>query len=251
MSREPAFDIEVTADGDLSETLIVGVADIGVAGLTAVDYLTTRPEASQIGHVRTRNVPDITPFSEGEPRRPMRLYDAPEASASVFLSEVLLPLGAAEAVAESLFGLVDRTGVEEVVVLFGAPFPHRETEHEVFHVSTAAFRERRLAETDVKPLPNGFFDGVVGELVTRGLDDGAPPVGVLVTPAHPPGPDLDGALRLLDAYGSVFDTDIDRTELATRSEEMKTYYQGLADRMETLRESERSGQDYPADRMYM
>lgn len=250
MPTDPSFEVEVSEDADLGETLVVGVADIGVAGLTTVDYLTSHAETSQIGHVRSHNVPDITPFSEGVPRHPIRLYSTAETDHSVLLSEVLLPVGAADRIAEAVFEWAQAAGFEEIVVLFGAPFPHGEAEHTVFHVSTEGFRDRRLADTDIQGLPGGFFDGVVGELVTRGLEPETPDVGVLVTPAHPPGPDLDGALRLLGGFERVYDLDVDESELRTRAEEMKQYYQGLAERMQSLQENERN-RDYPEDRMYM
>jgi uncharacterized protein len=250
MPTDPAFEVDVDEDADLGETLVVGVADIGVAGLTTVDYLTSHAETSQIGHVRTHGVPDITPFSEGVPRHPIRLYSTAETDLSVLLSEVFLPVGAADRIAEAVYEWAQSTGFEEIVLLFGAPFPHGEAEHTVFHVATEGFREHRLADTDIEGLPGGFFDGIVGELVTRGLEPETPEVGVLVTPSHPPGPDLDGALRLLEGFERVYDVDVDESELQTRAEEMKQYYQELANRMQNLQESEGS-RDYPEDRMYM
>lgn len=250
MPTDPSFEVDISEGADLGETLVVGVADVGVAGLTTVDYLTSHAETTQIGHVRTHDVPDITPFSEGKPRHPIRLYSTAETDHSVLLSEVFLPVGVTDRIAEAVFEWAQSAGFEEIVVPFGAPFPHGEAEHAVFHVATEGFRERRLADTDIRPLPSGFFDGVVGELVTRGLDSDALDVGVLVTPAHPPGPDLDGALRLLEGFERVYDVDVDESELQTRAEEMKQYYQGLASRMQRLQESE-SRRDYPEDRMYM
>lgn len=250
---EPTFEVAVPSEVDTGETLVVGVADVGVAGLTAVDYLASHGGTTRIGHVGTRAFPDITPFADGRPRHPMRLYALEEPRMTLFVSEVFLPVWAADPVTDALFEWVSNSGIEEVVVLFGAPFPHAEHEHAVFHVSTDEFRERHVADSDIDPLPGGFFDGVVGELVTRGLDADAPATGVLVTPAHVPGPDIEGALRLLDGLRTVYGVDVDRTELEERSEEMKRYYQELANRMEALREGDQPlhARDYPEDRMYM
>ncbi len=77
--------------------------------------------------------------------------------------------------------------VEEVAFLHGVPFPHGPEEHTVFHVSTPAIRDNRLQHSELESLGGGFLDGVVGELVTRSLDDESPPVGVFITPIHPPG----------------------------------------------------------------
>lgn len=253
MTDTPSFEITVPSDITLGETLIVGVADIGVSGLTAVDYLTTHTEATQVGHVRTENLPDISPFSEGRPRYPLRLYRMADSPLSVFISEVFLPVWAADSLVDELFEWLPETEIEEIAVLLGAPFPHGEREHTVFHVATDPFRERHLEETEISPLSGGFFDGVVGELVTRGLDPDAPSVGVLITPAHYPGPDLEGALRLLDSLETIYDIDVDEAELRDRADEMKQYYQELTARMQSLRENEPplGSRDYPEDRMYM
>lgn len=253
MSREPTFEIAVPPDVTPDETVVVGVADVSVAGLTAVDYLVSHLTTDQIGHVETQNVPDITPFSEGRPRHPMRLYDVRETNLTVFISEVFLPVWTADQVADALFDWIRTTDESEIVVLFGAPFPHADEEHDVFYVGTDAFRERHVADSEIEPLAGGFFDGVVGELVTRGLQPDAPPTGVLVTPAHYPGPDLDGALRLLDGFESVFDVAIDEAELLERSEDLKQYYQELSDRMQTLQGGDQAGlgKEYPDNRMFM
>jgi uncharacterized protein len=88
--------------------------------------------------------------------------------------------------------------------------------------------------------------------MTRALDGDAPPVGALVTPTHPPGPDLDGALRFLEALETLCDLSVDETDRRGRTEEMRTYDQKLAERMQSLGQSEPlSGHDYPEDRMDM
>lgn len=255
MPTEPSFDVTVTSDVDPGERVIVGIADIGVAGLTAVDYLTTHVETEQIGHVTSHNLPDITPVSDGTPRRPIRLYSTLDSDLTVILSEVFLPVWAADPVTEALFDWISTNDLREITVLYGAPFPHSEEEHVVFHVGTDAYREKHFAHEDpgIEPLPGGFFDGVVGELITRGLDTDSPPVGALVTPSHVPGPDIDGALRLIDGLESVYDIHVDEAELKERSEEMKQYYEELAQRMESFRGGDQSigNQDFPHDRMFM
>lgn len=252
MSREPAFDVVLTEAVTPGETLLVGVAGVGIAGLTAADYLVTHVETTQIGHVRARNLPDTVPFSAGEPRHPIRLYSTVDSDVTVLISEVFVPVGVAGRFVETLVEWATRHRLEEATVLYGAPFPHSETEHAVFHVSTPAYRRRTLDESGVKPLAGGFFDGVVGELLTRSLDEEFPPTGVLVTPTHPPGPDLNAALRLLDAVESVHGIVIDEAELRSRVEEMEQYYRELDERMQALQEGQHSDQqEYPDDRMFM
>lgn len=249
MAPDPTFVVD--HEGEPGEHLLVGLAGPGVAGLTAVDYLVEHVGATRTGHVASRNLADITPFSDGEPRRPVRLYDLDGADVTVLLSEVSVPVWAADAFATAVAEWVSETDVADVTVLHGGTFPHSEEQHALFHVATDAYRDRRL-DGDVAPLPGGFFDGAVAELLTRALDGDLPPTGVLVTPGHEPGPDLDAALLLLDGAESVLGLDVDETELTERSEQMRQYYSALAERMETLQEGDQlGGREFGEDRMYM
>jgi uncharacterized protein len=256
MSEDPSFTVESTSETPPGERLLVGMAGVGVAGLTAADYLVNNVETEQIGHVRTRNLPDLTPFTNGQPRHPIRLYSATDSDVTVLISEVFLPAWVADPLTDALLDWADGHGIEEVTVLQGTPFPHREEEHLVYHVATDAYREAHFPAEggpDVEPLAGGFFDGVIGELLVRALDDEAPATGVLVTPTHPPGPDLDAAVRLLDALEPVCGIEVDEGELRERAQEMERYFTELAERMQAMQESENTteGQDYPANRMFM
>lgn len=98
-----------------------------------------------------------------------------------------------------------------------------------------------------------MLDGIAGEALLRGLDDTFPPSGVIVTPAHLPGPDFSGALALLSGLATVHGLAIDDAALRERSEQLREYYEGLVDRMQTLQESDATAanRDFPEDRMYM
>jgi uncharacterized protein len=252
MVAEPSFEVRLDPDvrAEPGTRLIVGTAGLGVAGLTATDYLVNNVETTQIGHVRTRNLPDITPFSEGQPRHPLRLFSTADSDLTVLLSEVFLPVSVSDPLAAAVIDWADTAGIEEITVLYGAPFPHADSEHRVYHVATEAYRQRHFAgeQPAIEPLPGGFLDGLVGELVTRSLEATAPRTGVLLTPTHTPGPDLEAAIRLLDALEPVYGLDVDETELRDRATRMAQYYEDLAERMQTLQAGDR---DYPSDRMYM
>jgi uncharacterized protein len=250
---EPSFEVRARADADYGSTLLLGTANPGLAGLSVADYLVRSTGTESAGHVRALGLADVTPFTAGEPRHAFRLYPLAGADLTLLASEVFLPVGAAEAFADSLLEWTAAAGVDEVVVCHGVPYPHGPEEHRVFHVATAGFRERRLtapdaAEPTVPPMPGGFLDGVVGELMTAGLEDETV-VGALVTPTHPPGPDLEAALRFLETLESLYDLSIDPTGLRERAAEQRRYFAELADRVQSLDRGETS--DYPADRMFM
>jgi uncharacterized protein len=182
----------------------------------------------------------------------MRLFSSSDSDLCLLMNELFVPVWASEAFADAVVSWTAEHGIEELCLIHGVPFPHGPDEHVVFHVGTPAFREHRIGDSELRPLAGGFFDGLPGELMTRALDGDLPPTGALVTPTHPPGPDLDAAIRFLESFEALYEASVDETELRTRAEEMRNYYQGLAERMQNLGQGEAlPSHDYPEDRMYM
>lgn len=255
MAQNPSFSVAVSTEIEPEATLMVGLADLGVAGLSAVNYLITQTDTTQIGHIRSSQLPGVTPVEDGRPRHPIRLFDCEEADLTILVCEVFLPVGAAEPFVEALLEWVNGTGITEVIALQGLYVRHSEDEHVVLRAGTDDFHDRHFGsrqpeQSSIEPLSGGLFDGVVGELLTRSLAEEAPPVGALVTPAHPPGPDLEGAIRLIEAVESVSGLAVDGAALREEAREMERHFEELAHRMRTL-QKERGRQEYPEDRMFM
>lgn len=252
MVSEPTYDVSISDDRPIEGPLLVGLSNVGLAGLTAVDHLITHHEFDRIGYVRYRGLPGITPVENGEPRHPIRLYASAESDFAVLLNELFVPVWAAEGLSDGIFEWVATTDIDEIAVFHGVPYPHGPDEHDVFYVATSEYEEQRLAGADVSPVGGGVLDGVTGELIGRSLEKEAPPIGAYVTPIHPPGPDLEAALRFLGLLRTVYDLDIDDRQLRERSAELQQYYAELANRMESLDTQDGMGaQHFPEDRMFM
>jgi len=132
----PAFEFDVAPDAVAGSRLVVGTASPGMVGLSAVDYLVTHADTTQIGQVTARGLPDVTPFSDGTPRYPSRLYSVADVDVTVLLSEVFLPVGVGEPFVDALVDFTDGHGIEEVTVVYGVPFPPGPDEHAAFYVAT-------------------------------------------------------------------------------------------------------------------
>lgn len=241
--RDPT--IAVHEDRAVTEPVVAGFSQFGLAGLTAVDYLTDQLEMDPVGHVRTDGLPSITPFTAGRPRHPTRLHADEDVPVTALVGEQFLPLWAAEPFCASLLEWIDSSAVDELCVLTGVPVPHGPDDHRAFWIATEDYRERRLADSELAPMGNGFLDGVPAALLERGIDTDLA-VGVLVTPVHPQAPDAEAALRLLEALVSIYDLDVDTGPLESFAEEVRGYYGELAARLEEQAEADR-----PEDRMYM
>lgn len=253
MSQTGSFHVEGTSGHHTGETLILGQSHVGMAGVTAADYLVRHLDSTKIGHVSPSELPAIAPFEDGVPRHHSRLYTLDQYDITVLVDELFVPVAAARSYVDGVLEWARDRAISEVMVLHGVPFPHGPDEHEVFYVATPDYRERRLSGTTLQALKGGYLDGVVGELVTRSLDDQAPETGVFVTPTHPPGPDVDAALKLLAAIEDICGFDVDETELREYGTQLKQYYEQLGERMAALSEGEDDlgSHDYPEDRMYM
>jgi predicted ATP-grasp superfamily ATP-dependent carboligase len=64
MSPDSNFEVDVSPDIEPGQTLLVGLSSVGLAGLTAVDYLVRHSDAEEIGHVSPDELPAITPIED-------------------------------------------------------------------------------------------------------------------------------------------------------------------------------------------
>ena len=236
---------EITAAPERVTTLVCGFSRFGLAGLTAVDYLADHLEMAPIGHVKTAELPAITPFENGVPRHHTRLFSRDDLDVVFLVNELFVPLFAADSLARSILDWMDANAIGEVAVLAGVPVAHGPEEHRVFHVATEDYRERRLDGADIPGMGNGFLDGVNASLLSRGLDTDLR-TGVFLTPVHAQAPDVEAALRLIDGFEAVYGLDVDSGPLEEFAKEVQQYYRELAGRLQNVEQSH-----MPEDRMYM
>jgi len=242
-SSTPQF--AVTDDTVDIDTLVVGFTEYGLAGLTAVDYLSDRLDMRQVGHLEAAGPPHITPFEGGVPRHHTRLHVDESRSLGVVVGERMVPVETAKGVADAVWALTDRLAPGSLSVLTGVPVAHGPDDHVPFYIATEDYRERYLADSDIRPMGTGFLDGVMADLVASGIDEDLP-VGVFTTPAHPQAPDAAAAIRLLEALTDTHEIDVDTGPLEAFAATVEAQYRALAERIESAGEAA-----IPDDRMYM
>ena len=241
--RRPQFDVRLD---DPSGTLVAGFAEYGLAGLTAVNYLAEQLGLEETGHVSVEELPAITPFENGTPRHHTRLYSKPELDVTVLVGELFVPPGAADPFGEAVLQYATEHEIEEVVVLSGVPLAHGPDDHRAFYVASRDYQAARLGgDHDIRPMSGGFLEGVNGELMQRAIDT-ALKTCVLTTPVHERAPDVEAALRLLEAFDAVYELDLDTGPLEEFAASVAEQYEELAARLEELRE-----EPPHHDRMYM
>jgi uncharacterized protein len=237
---------EIEHGGEASETLVVGVSEFGLAGLTAVDYLVETLGLEKTGHVTTDDLPSITPFEDGRPRHHTRFFSSDEVDFTVLVGEMFVPLDAARSFSDAMTGWMAENDVSEIVFLSGIVGPHGPDQHDVFYVATDDYRNR--VEDSFEAMGGGFFEGVHAELLARGIDTSVA-VGVLATPVHPPAQDVDAAVRLIDAFDRVYGVEVDTEPLEEYARNLQQHYEQLSDRMRKMEEESR--RRVTEDRAYM
>lgn len=235
----------ITHDTQTGETLLVGLSAFGLAGLTAVDYLTDQLDLESTGHITAEQLPSITPFENGRPRHHTRLYSRSDLDVTVLVGELFVPVWAADPFSRAILDWTEGNDVDEIAVLSGVPLAHGPNEHRLFYVATEDYYEGRIEGTDLDPMGRGFLDGVNASLIQRGMNTDLG-VGVFVTPAHAQTPDIDAALRLLSVVKSVYELEVDTGPLEGFADEVRQHYAQLSERLAAAEERER-----PEDRMFM
>lgn len=234
----------VSAGAETSESLIAGFSSFGLAGLTAADYLVDQLDLVETGHVTAAGLPSITPFEEGVPHHPTRLFSREDLDVTVLMGELFVPPFAGEALSGAILEWTEQQDVRDIAVLSGVPIAHGPDEHRTYYVATEDYKQRRLAETDVAPMGRGFLDGSNAALVEQGMDSSLG-VGVYITPVHEQVPDVEASIRLIETVTDVYDLSVDAGPLQAFAAEVQQYYTGLAERMAAREE------DVGEDRMYM
>jgi len=248
MDPQPTVDatFEIHEAGDTAgEALIAGFSEYGLAGLTAANYLVEQLGLDERGHVTAPDLPTITPFDEGVPRHPIRLFSSDSTPVVVLVGELFVPTAAARSFSDALLSWTEAVEISETVVLSGVQMPHAEEDHRTFYVATDDYQRARLADADVPPMASGFTDGVKASLLARGIDSRLRAC-VYVTPAHAQAPDAEAALRLVETVDDVYDLGVDTGPMESFASQIQRHYQDLAERIERAR-----AEQQPEDRMYM
>jgi len=241
---DPSFEVYEDESTD-ADVLLAGFSEYGLAGLTAVDYLVDHLDMTDRGHVTTPDLPTITPFDQGTPRHPIRLFGHDDLPIAVLVGELPVPLMAARSFSSALLDWTEAAGVGEIAVLSGVPMAHTESDHRTFYVATEDYRQHRLADADVPPMGSGFTDGVKASLLSQGMES-ALRVCVYTTPAHPQTPDVPAALRMIETIDEVYGLDVDTGPLEDFAADVEQYYAELAEHVQRTQEEQ-----LPEDRMYM
>lgn len=248
MPQESQQEFAISTAEPPSNAIVAGFTQPGLAGLTGVEFLVDQLDLTETGHVTASGLPTLTPFEEGRPRHHTRMLSHDDIDVTVLIGELFVPLQAATTFSDAILDWVESHDTDEIAILSGVPVPHGPDDHQTFYVATEDFLSGRLEDTSITPMGNGFLDGINAALVERGMSSDLQ-VGVLVTPVHALTPDVDAAIRLVEAVNDLYQVDVDTGPLEAFGEEVAGYYSELQEHLQ--RRTEDRDTQMPEDRMFM
>ena len=225
-----SFRLDFTADEPPEATVIAGFPGPGMAAVSANQYLIEQMDLEQNGHIHAEGLPAITPYENGRPYHPTRLFSTDELPVTVLTSELPVPVQLSEPFGRVLLDWIEDRDVKEVTLL--TTIPQLDSGKSVSYVASEDYVDHRLTDTPFEPLTGGFLTGVNAGLIDRAIDTELR-VGVIATGVHPYRPlDPEATLRLVDAMMTLYGFDVDVEQLREFAGRMRQHYEELTEQIE-------------------
>ena len=240
MSRRveiPEVNIVETEKAELKEPLVVlGFAGAGLVGGIAVTHIIDQLKMKKIAHVRSRYMPPVVVFMDGQLRYPFRIYSDKEGKLCAIVCEIPLRSDGLYPIASALLDWAEEKGAKELVILEGAAVRGIPKKRKPF---CAAEPEKRkeCEEKGVKMVSAGMIRGIAGSILNECLTRKITGVAFL-TPAVAFMPDPEGAAVLIEALNDVYGLKVDTKELLNKAEEIKQKLKEMAQRHQRMRKAE-------------
>lgn len=224
------FALEFETDQPPESTLVVAFPEPGLAGLSANQYLIETLDLTEVGYIQTRGLPAITPYANGRPHHPARLFSGPGFDYTVLTCEVPIPAQFAGPFGRRLAEWLEHHAVEEMTLL--TTVPHLEFSQGLYHVASRDYAEKRLGDETTTPLSGGFLTGVNATLVDQAIETNFR-AGILATGGNPYVPvDGEATLRLVEGFADLYDIEVDTDTLKKFAEESSQYHRELSAQIE-------------------
>jgi uncharacterized protein len=167
-----------------SPTLIEGLPGHGMVASIAADRITDRLGLEHYGSVHSEDLPAATTFEDGRVRDLVRVYAGAEPALLTLQSDVPIPPGAFDSLAECILSdLVGSFG--RAVFLAGVPAQDEDDHGRVSAIATTDALETEIRATDIALAEGaGIVGGVTGALA-QACYHADVPAAVLLVRANP------------------------------------------------------------------
>ena len=219
-----------------SPIIFAGFVGPGLSGPLSVGYMIEKLKMREVGYLRSRHLPPSTVFIQGRLRHPFRFYSNDEGTICAIICEIPLKVEGLFDIATTVLDWAESKGTREFVILEG--FASKEHDGKVFCAAEEDLC-RIMSDKGIQMISQGFITGVPGSILNECLVRKIRAIMLLANANHSM-PDTIAAASLIEAVNSVYETDIDTSDLRREQEKIGIEYKELSEKYKEHRQSDSS-----------
>lgn len=228
---------------------VIGVPDVGLVGLIAVNHIIHDLEMSEAGYLESEAFSPIMVVHKGDPKAPFRLYSREGLVA--LTSEVPIHASVISPLARSVVSWVKARDIKLLVSVSGIAVPNRlDIENPaVYGVASSSSEKVLLRETGIQLLEEGFMVGPHALILRECLKEKIPNV-VLLAQSHYQYPDPGAAASMIAALNKLLGLDVKVVRLLEQAEEIRLKTRELMQRTQRSMRGMQKAQEQEIPAMY-
>ncbi len=226
--------------GSENPVVVQGFPGIGLVGNIASQHLIEELGMKYMGSIDSRFFPPIAVLFNGLVNMPVRIYESPENSLVVMISDIPIHPTTAYDISKALANWVESIGCREVVSLAG--IATMTDKRRVFGGATSPeLLERIKDKVDVFQV--GTVSGISGSIMTECFIRGIPAISLLGE-THSPNPDPRAAAAVVEVLNKIYNLSVDTGRLISQAEQIEAELQKLAEQVTTT-EAQPTRKEFP------
>lgn len=228
------MDIEIIDKGAKSlkpSLAITGFPDVGLVGTIAASHIIKTLNLTEIGYVKSNQLPPITVVHGNRPKPPVRIYG--NNNLFVLISEIPIIPSIIQNLSEKIVDWLNKKGVPRVVILGGIENPQRLELKEpgIYGVATDDKGSQTLKKGRVRLMEEGFLAGQDGVILLKCSEKNISSL-YLMAESHYGFPDPGAAASIIKALNNLFQLKLEVKSLLEKEDEIRLLSRELMKRTE-------------------
>lgn len=199
-------------------TIILGLPGTGLVGSVAATYLVDALNLEFCGYISSPEFAPLASIHDYKPYPPARMHYSKKYNLLVILSEMSIPIGSSQELADKVFSFAKSVKAKSIISLGGISL--KEKPMSLYVVSSnRQVSEGFLKNKKFNPIKEGATTGVSGLLLTKGVLDNFP-VTLVLAEASEDYMDPGAAATILHALSEHLNISIDLQRLNREAKEI-------------------------------
>ncbi len=246
---DPSDDIKIIETKKIdveNPTIIEGVPDIGLVGSIAVSHMLLEQNFEEVGYVKSDLFAPVMVVHDRKVLNPVRIYQKEKILA--ILSEIPIEPKSGNLLSKKLTEWYKEKGAKLIISISGTPVQDRIDidEPEIFGISNQEKTLKKMEESGVQILEEGFISGFYALILKNSIDLNLNS-SILLAQCYQSYPDPGAAASVIKVLNKITDLEIDAKQLIEQAEDLKINYRTL---MEQTNESIKKEGKYEVPTMY-